>query len=151
MSGSIRIFARKKYSKISKKLSFISLQNFRKFKKNINLVTDKIIQFVNQNKIKNKKIYGVGAATKGNTLLNFCNLNHKHIDSILDKSNHKINKYTPGSGIKIVNESKVKNIEAMIILPWNITRHLKKKIMKKKKIPYISIQKAIKEINEKKK
>tara|TARA_B100000965_G_C19554960_1_gene741779 strand:+ start:168 stop:1358 length:1191 start_codon:yes stop_codon:yes gene_type:complete len=149
MSGSIRVFARKKYYKNKKKLTHVSLKDFKIFKKKINLVSNKILSFISKFKFKNIKVYGIGAATKGNTLLNYCNLNYDHIESILDKSKHKINKYTPGSGIEIVDENKVKDINAMIILPWNITKHLKSKIMKKRKIPYISIQKAIKEINEK--
>ena len=47
---------------------------------------------------------------------------------------------------KIVDENKFKNIESILILPWNITKHLKKKIMKNKKLPYISIQKIVNKI-----
>ena len=58
-------------------------------------------------------------------------------------SKYKINKFTPGSAIKIINE-KVKNIKAMLILPWNITSHLLNKFSSKQKILYTSIQKVVK-------
>ena len=150
MAGSIRVFATKKNIKFKNKISKVTLLDFKKFKKNIKIVKKEIIKFVDKYKKKKIDIYGLGAATKGNTLLNYCKLNYKNIESILDKSDHKISKFTPGSGIKIVNESTVKNIGAIIILPWNITKHLKRNLMKNRRIPYISIQKAIKEINEKK-
>lgn len=143
MAGSIRVFARKNKSRLNKKLSSISLSDFKIFKKKIKIVSDKIIGFVQNNNLNKKKIIGLGAATKGNTLLNYCKFTEKNISYILDKSKLKINKYTPGSGIKIIDEKKFKNIESILILPWNITNHLKKKIMKRKKLPYISIQKIV--------
>ena len=75
--------------------------------------------------------------------LNCCNFNSTKITAILEKSIHKINKYTPGSAIKIIHEDKIKNIEAAIILPWNISSYLKKKLLKNKNIPYISISKLV--------
>ncbi len=143
MAGSIRVFARKNKSRLNKKLSSVSLLDFKIFKKKIKFVSDKIISFVQNENLNKKKIFGLGAATKGNTLLNYCKFTEKNISHILDKSKLKINKYTPGSGIKIVDEKKFKNIESILILPWNITNHLKKKIMKRKKLPYISIQKIV--------
>lgn len=65
----------------------------------------------------------------------------------MDKSKLKINKYTPGSGIKIVDEKKIKNIDSILILPWNITKHLEKKY-KNDKNSVISIQKIVKKLNE---
>ncbi len=91
---------------------------------------------------------GVGAATKGNTLLNYCNLTSKHIDFILDKSKLKIGKYTPGSCIKIVDEDRYKNFQALIILPWNISKYLLKKFTKKTRKPYISVQNIVKKLKK---
>ena len=101
--------------------------------------------------IKNgNEVYGIGAATKGNTLLNCCNFNDKKIKFILDKSKYKINKFTPGSAIKIIKEDKKLQIKAAIILPWNITNHLIKNFLMKKKIIYTSILTTINKIKWKK-
>ena len=96
--------------------------------------------------MQNKIIVGIGAATKGNTLLNYCNLTSKDIDCILDKSKHKIGKYTPGSCIKIVDENRYKNFQALIILPWNISNYLIKKFVRKTRIPYISVRNIVKKL-----
>ncbi len=156
MAGSIRVYAKKKdkSNKLivkSRSLSSINLNDFKKLKKNISKVINEIKKFVYFYSIKNrKKIYGIGGATKGNTLLNCCNFNDGNINFILEKSKYKIGKFTPGSGIKIIDEKKIKNIEVALILPWNITDHLVKKLSKNKKLVYTSIQKTIKKINAKK-
>ena len=145
MSGSIRVYASKSPNNFnSLTLTKINLTEFNTFKKKIHSITQDIKSFVDINLLKNKKIYGIGAATKGNTLLNCCNFNSTKITAILEKSIHKINKYTPGSAIKIIHEDKIKDIEAAIILPWNISSYLKKKLLKNKNIPYISISRLVK-------
>ncbi|OUU27717.1 MAG: hypothetical protein CBB97_05640, partial [Candidatus Endolissoclinum sp. TMED37] len=87
------------------KLKKISLKQFNLFKKNVHNIISKIKDFVE----KNQPVVGIGAATKGNTLLNCCELTDKHIRFIYDRSIHKINKFTPGSGIKIVKEKNIPN------------------------------------------
>lgn len=148
MSGSIRIFAEKKNLKKEKniKLTSVSLSDFLIFKKKIQIIIKEINQFIKKNIDKKNIIYGIGAATKGNTLLNCCKIDDSKIKYILDKSKLKINKYTPGSGIKIVKESDSFQVKTVLILPWNITNHLIKKFFKKKKISYTSIPKIIRKI-----
>ena len=146
MSGSLRIFASKKIVKKNKLLSYVSKKQFLDFKKKIQIVIKTIKEFVIKNKKKNQIVYGIGAATKGNTLLNCCRFNEDYIECILEKSKHKINKFTPGSGIKIVDEKNYNYDGACIILPWNITKHLKKKFKKNKMMNYTSIQKIIKSL-----
>jgi 2-polyprenyl-3-methyl-5-hydroxy-6-metoxy-1,4-benzoquinol methylase len=136
MSGSLRVFASK--NKINNKMKFrkISLSQFNLFKKKVFITIQKIREFIK----KNKPVLGIGAATKGNTLLNCCNFNDEDIKYILDRSKHKINKFTPGSGIKILKESNLIDNYSALILPWNITRYLvKKKFFRK--IKYTSIAK----------
>jgi predicted SAM-dependent methyltransferase len=156
MSGSLRVFARKiaMSDKIIKTEESTMLQkkkfiyNFLNFKKKIYLVRNEILKFIKKFKKNNKIIIGIAAATKGNTLLNFCGIDDKDLKCIIENSPYKINKFTPGSGIPIVSERKFINFDAAIILPWNITQHLYKKFLKKKKIPYTSVSKVIKKLNK---
>ena len=139
MSGSIRVFANKKKIKLDINLRKINLVKFNQFKKRVNLIINRIKKFTKQYKF----VVGIGAATKGNTLLNCCQFSDKDISMILDKSKFKINKFTPGSGIRIVDENIKINPDAAVILPWNITKYLLKRRIFKKKIKYISIPKII--------
>ena len=134
---------KKKNGKI--KYRKISLSEFNLFKKKVFITIQKIREFI----IKNKPVIGIGAATKGNTLLNSCNFNNDDIKYILDRSEHKINKYTPGSGIKILKESNSIGNYSALILPWNITRYLvKKKFFRN--IKYTSIAKITRNLKLKK-
>ncbi len=76
-----------------------------------------------------KKVIGYGASTKGNVILQYCNLNSKNIRFIVDVNKDKNNKYTPGSLIKIVTENEIKKYKPdyMLVLPW----HFKNFILQK--------------------
>ena len=136
MSGSLRVFSSMNTNKKITNLQKISLKEFNLFKRKVNLTIEKIKDFVK----KNGPIVGIGAATKGNTLLNSCNFTDRDINFIMDKSKYKINKFTPGSGIKILKEKKFNSSYSALILPWNITKYLTKKKYFKK-IKYTSIAK----------
>ena len=72
---------------------------------------------------------GIGAATKGNTLLNYCNIDDDLLEYISDSSNLKIGKLTPGSHIRIISdESITSDVTHGLILPWNIAEYLMKKL-----------------------
>jgi len=145
MAGSLRVFAKKIScnDRSVHKFSGVTIKDFRNFKKKIAYIIKNIKSFVFKN-IKNQNyVYGIGAATKGNTLLNCCGFTDQHIKFILDKSKFKINKFTPMSGIKIIKEDKNLRFKAALILPWNISNHLIKKVFKKRKIVYTSIAKII--------
>ena len=102
MSGSLRVFASKnRTNKI--KLRKITLAQFKKFKAKTAYTIERIQKFVRSN----SPVVGIGAATKGNTLLNCCGFTDKNIKFILDRSTYKINKFTPGSGIKIKKRNSI--------------------------------------------
>ena len=72
---------------------------------------------------------GIGAATKGNTLLNYCGIDATMLDFITDASPLKIGKYPPGSHIPIVpDEAITPSVTHAVILPWNIGTFLKGKL-----------------------
>lgn len=75
------------------------------------------------------KVIGIGAATKGNTLLNYCNIDGDLLEYVCDTSTLKLGKLTPGSHLRIVpDESITRDITHGLILPWNIAEHLTRKL-----------------------
>ena len=80
-------------------------------------------------KKKKKKIIGYGASTKGNVLLQFCNLNSNILSCIAEVNKFKFDKFTPGSKIKIVSEkkAKLKKPDYMLVLPWHFKDHIIKR------------------------
>ena len=80
-------------------------------------------------KSQGKKIYGYGASTKGNVILQYCKINKKLLDCIIEVNSFKYNRYTPGSKIKIVSEKylKKKKPDYLLVLPWHFKDHIIKK------------------------
>lgn len=83
-----------------------------------------------QLKAKGAVVIGIGAATKGNTLLNYCGIDTTLLEYVTDASPLKVGKYTPGSHIPIKHDNEInkKVITHGLILPWNIGKFLTKKL-----------------------
>ena len=81
-------------------------------------------------KLRGYPIVGVGAAAKGNTFLNFYNLNSTILDYVTDISEHKQGKYTPLTRIPIVGDEIFAEYDKVyaLILSWNISDILKENL-----------------------
>jgi len=67
-------------------------------------------------------------------LLNYCNIDYKQIDYVAEQpTSLKLNKFIPGTGIKIINEKILlkKNPDYLLLLAWHISRSIIKKWSKK--------------------
>jgi len=98
----------------------------RVFKHRKNL-TDLIKALVEDGKL----IIGYGASTKGNVLLQFCNLTSKDIPYIAEVNEEKFGSFTPGTNIPIISEAEAKamNPDYLLVLPW----HFKDNILSREK------------------
>ncbi|MAG92076.1 methyltransferase [Candidatus Woesearchaeota archaeon] len=131
--GSIRVYACYKDShKISQNVSEITKteeeeglydkQTFFDYGEKVSENKTKLQQLLSDLKKKNKRIVGIGAPAKGNTLLNYCNITTDIMDYIAETSELKISKFTPGMHIPVVPESKLFNDQPgyALLLSWNI-------------------------------
>lgn len=68
-----------------------------------------------------KKVFGYGASTKGNVLLQFCNFTPKEIPYIVEVNEEKFGKFTPGTNIPIISEEEAEKLKPdyYIVLPWH--------------------------------
>ena len=149
--GSLRTIAIKKSSKINEckidkfinfenKNNIYRLQFYKQMMKKINLkkinILTKLINLVAKGYI----ISGIGAGAKSNTFLTFYGLDNHIIKFLTDSSKFKQNKYTPVTRIVIKDDKHLTNYNkiACIILSWNISNLVIKKIKKlNKKIKLI--------------
>ena len=69
------------------------------------------------------KVFGLGASTKGNVLLQWLNLGADKIEAIGDINPRKFGRQTPGTGIKIVSEEslieKYGQNSIALVMPWH--------------------------------
>jgi hypothetical protein len=78
-----------------------------------------------------KKIIGYGASTKGNVLLQFCEITNKHLACIAEVNEDKFGSFTPGTNIPIVSEREARAMKPdyFLVLPW----HFKHSILEREK------------------
>jgi len=138
--GSIRVFAKKqkaikKESAEAKRIieqeileGAFKPQTYKDFMKNILKQRNVFLSEIYEIKSRGKPIVAVGAAAKGNTLLNFYNLDNSIIDCVTDVSSHKQGKYTPLTRIPICSDDVFSNYDEVyaFILSWNISKIIKK-------------------------
>ena len=107
--------------------SLTHLNFFKSIKEHKKFLKDLLLNLIDMK----KKVIGYGASTKGNVILQFCNLTSSDIKFIVDVNKDKNNKYTPGSLIRILSEKEIKryNPDYMLVLPW----HFKNFILQKEK------------------
>ena len=68
-----------------------------------------------------KKVIGYGASTKGNVLLQFCNLTEADLPCIAEVNEEKFGAFTPGTRIPIVSEEVARDMKPdyFLVLPWH--------------------------------
>lgn len=102
------------------------------FMADIQRTRNKFLRQVYELKLAGKSIACVGAAAKGNTFLNYYNLDASVIDCVTESSPSKIGKFTPRTRIPILPDAKLAEYESVhaIITSWNISGPLQN-ILKK--------------------
>jgi len=133
--GSLRIFVKHEDDNtkpISKNVQILNqkeleydsdkISSYTNFQRKIEIIRDDITNFFIQAMAEKKKVVGYGAPAKGNTLLNYCNINNKMMNFTVDVSKHKQGLYLPGTHIPIFSPEKIKDVKPdyVFILPWNL-------------------------------
>ena len=108
----------KKIENIIKDENLISEKSYKKFNLRINNIKILLNNFLLN--LSQKKVFAYGASTKGNVVLNNCNITYKKIKYVCDDNFSKIGKYTPGSNIKIISKNLMRklNPQYLLVLIW---------------------------------
>jgi hypothetical protein len=80
----------------------INIDTYINWGNNIKTVINNAYAFISDIKNNGAKIVGFGAAAKGCIFLNAANINHEHIDYIIDDTELKQYKFIPGTGIEVL-------------------------------------------------
>ena len=102
-------------------LNLDSPETWLEFYDKINELKEKTVNFIKEEKEKGKKIWGYGASTKGNTLLQYFGLDNTLIDGIAERSVWKWGLKTVGTDIPIYSEDDMRreNPDYLLVLPWH--------------------------------
>lgn len=99
-----------------------TVEGYRYFQKVIATVAKNFLEFLQQAKHENKIVVAYGAAAKGNTFLNYLQIDSELIPAVFDAALSKQGKFLPGSHIPILPPDQLAqfNPDYVVILPWNL-------------------------------
>ena len=82
-------------------------------------------------KRQGKKVHVYGASTKGNTILQWCDINNMLVDYAAERNPDKYGAFTLGTNIPIISEaeSRAMNPDFYLVLPW----HFKEEFIEREK------------------
>ena len=146
--GSIRYYISHKDSNYIAKPSVINLKKielnnklnkystYKNFGKKIQISKYNLIKLLKNIKKKKKNVVSYGATYKSATVFNYCKINNKLIDYVIDTTKNKQNKYTPGSHLKIYSPEKqpLNKVDYYFLGAWNFKKEIlnkEKKFLKK--------------------
>ncbi|TSA44774.1 methyltransferase domain-containing protein, partial [bacterium] len=143
-AGSIRVYASRKGKYPMKDTVAPMLENEKntilkegalaEYRKKTILAKLELEALLRDIKKSGSRIYGIGAPSRGTTLINYTGIDEGIVDCIMEiKGSHKIGKYVPGTLIPVLEESKLyeDQPEYAILFSWQITDELIPKIKAK--------------------
>lgn len=143
-AGSIRVYAARKgkYSVKNtvqplldaEKNTILKKESLLDFKKRVILAKLELAALLRDIKKQGKRIYGVGAPSRGTTLIHYVGIDEGIVDCTLEiKGSHKLDKYVPGTLIPVLEESKLykDQPEYVLFFSWQIADELIPKLKEK--------------------
>lgn len=142
--GSFRVIAAKKEStlipnqeninnilKLEEDEGYSGLEVYKNFKNRVLKHREELVQTIKSLLDDGKTIYGYGASTKGNVLLQYCGITSNEITAIAEINEDKFGKFTPKTLIPIISEDEAisQKPDYYFVLPW----HFKKGIVNRER------------------
>lgn len=117
------------FTKSEENLKLSTMSPYQEFLARVENHKRELNDFIKTESAKGKKIYGYGASTKGNVILQYCDITKNDIRGIAEVNEDKFGAFTPGTLIPIESESTIKSLnpDYLIVLPW----HFKAGIIKR--------------------
>ena len=106
--------------KQEKNLKSNEISTYLQFAQSISGIKNKTTEWVSKLMNNEKKIMGLGAPVKGNTLLNYFGFDSKILSGLLERNTSRRGLYAPGSHIPIIIEDELDYFpDAYLVLAWN--------------------------------
>lgn len=143
-SGAVRFYAqninfgRNEKSESLKKLAeeeikkgYNKFESFQDYAKRVEKTKLDLLDLLNQIKVNGKKIVGYGASGRGTTIMNYCGIDGKYLDYVVDDAPAKKDHLTPGTHVPIhdwnyVEQSKIYPDYALLFA-WSFAEEVMKR------------------------
>lgn len=97
---------------------------YTKFAREIERLKNENLQFLDRKKREGKKIFGMGAPVKGNTLLNYFGIGKNYLDCLVEKNELRRNLFSPGMHLPIRIEKEIEPPDVYYVLAWNFKNEI---------------------------
>lgn len=96
----------------------------------VRAVREGLLAFLATAKTDGKTVVGYGAAAKGNTVLNYCDVDASDIDFVVDANAWKQGRFLPGSRIPVLGPDHLEAAKPdyVLILPWNLRGEISEQV-----------------------
>ncbi|GGC07768.1 NDP-hexose 3-C-methyltransferase [Novosphingobium endophyticum] len=94
---------------------------FTEFSARVDALREKLVALVEQLKGQGHSIAAYGAAAKGATMLNYCGLDTRHLDFVVDRNVNKQGLLMPGAHLPILDPEELakRRPDYVLMLAWN--------------------------------
>jgi len=101
------------------------LRPFTAFRNRVFKHKDQLRATLAELRAKGMKVYGYGASTKGNVVLQHCGLTAQDIPAIAEVNPDKFGTFTPATNIPILSEEEVRlrKPDCLLVLPWHFRKN----------------------------
>ena len=106
------------------------LASYSRFAERVENCKRSLLAFLGTARREGKTVAAYGAAAKGNTLLNFCEVTPADISQVADRNPHKQSKFLPGTHIRVVSPEALLEAKPdyVLILPWNLQAEIREQL-----------------------
>jgi len=106
------------------------LGTYLRFAERVENCRRSLLAFLAEAKREGATVAAYGAAAKGNTLLNFCEVTPADILLVADRNPHKQSKFLPGTHIPVVSPEALLQAKPdyVLILPWNLQHEIRQQL-----------------------
>jgi len=111
------------------KLGLDEIDVYKEFAIWVNRIKEDVVGFIKSQVGNGKKVYVYGASTKGNTLLQYFELDHTLITAAAERNADKWGKVTVGTHIPIVSEEEARAAKPdyFLVLPWHFLEEFRQR------------------------
>ena len=101
---------------------------YKRFAANIDRIRSQVHEFVESETKRGKTVYVYGASNRGNTILQYCDLDHKLITKAADANPEKWGRKTAGTMIPIVSkeEARKDRPDYFLVLPHHFLEEIRR-------------------------
>jgi SAM-dependent methyltransferase len=98
---------------------------YRTFARRIERMKEENLAYLQEARRKNKRVFGMGAPVKGNTMLNYFGVGPELIECLLEKNELRRGLFSPGMHIPILIEGEVDAVpDIYYVLAWNFKKEI---------------------------